>query len=43
MVLVLAAVATILVAMAVIPAGQIFLRYLSAQWDAVRYWLAGLL
>ncbi|HEV3290414.1 MAG TPA: putative cytokinetic ring protein SteA [Streptosporangiaceae bacterium] len=43
MVLVLAAVATILVAMAVIPAGQIFLRYLSTQWDAVRYWLAGLL
>jgi uncharacterized membrane-anchored protein len=43
MVLVLAAVATILVAMAVVPAGQIFLRDLSAQWDAVRYWLAGLL
>jgi uncharacterized membrane-anchored protein len=43
MVLVLAAVATILVAMAVIPAGQIFLRYLSAQWDAVRYWLTGIL
>ncbi|HEY6277686.1 MAG TPA: putative cytokinetic ring protein SteA [Streptosporangiaceae bacterium] len=43
MVLVLAAVATILVAMAVIPAGQIFLSYLSAQWDAVRYWLTGLL
>jgi uncharacterized membrane-anchored protein len=43
MVLVLAAVATILVAMAVIPAGQIFLRYLSVQWDAVRYWLAGIL
>lgn len=43
MVLVLAAVATILVAMAVIPAGQIFLRYLSAQWDTARYWLAGLL
>ena len=43
MVLVLAAVATILVAMAVIPAGQIFLRYLSTQWDAVRYWLTGIL
>ena len=43
LVLVLAAVATILVAMAVIPAGQIFLRYLSAQWDAVRYWLTGIL
>jgi uncharacterized membrane-anchored protein len=43
MVLVLAASATILVAMAVSPAGQIFLRYLGAQWDAARYWLTGLL
>jgi uncharacterized membrane-anchored protein len=43
LVLVLAAVATILVAMAVIPAGQIFLRYLSTEWDAVRYWLTGIL
>lgn len=42
MVLVLAACATILVAMAVSPAGQIFLRFLGAQWDAARYWLTGL-
>ena len=43
LVLVLAASATILVAMAVSPAGRILLRYLSAQWDAARYWLAGFL
>jgi uncharacterized membrane-anchored protein len=43
LVLVLAASATILVAMAVSPAGQIFLLYLSAQWDAAKYWLIGLL
>ena len=43
MALVLAASATILVAMAVTPAGQIFLRFLGAQWDAARYWLTGLL
>jgi uncharacterized membrane-anchored protein len=42
MVLVLAAVATMLVAVAVTPAGQILLRYLSTQWDVVRYWLTGL-
>ncbi len=42
MVLILAAVATMLVAIAVTPAGQIFLRYLSTQWDVVRYWLTGL-
>jgi uncharacterized membrane-anchored protein len=42
MVLVLAAGATILVAMAVSPAGQILLSYLSAQWDAAKYWLTGL-
>jgi uncharacterized membrane-anchored protein len=41
-VLILAAVATMLVAVAVTPAGQIILRYLSTQWDVVRYWLAGL-
>jgi len=43
MVLVLAAGATILVAMAVSPAGQVLLSYLSAQWDAAKYWLTGLL
>jgi uncharacterized membrane-anchored protein len=43
LVLVLAASATILVAMAVSPAGRILLRYLSAQWDAARYWIAGFL
>jgi uncharacterized membrane-anchored protein len=43
MVLVLAACATILVAMAVSPAGQVVLNYLSAQWDAAKYWLTGLL
>jgi uncharacterized membrane-anchored protein len=43
MVLVLAAGATILVAMAVSPAGQVLLTYLSAQWDAAKYWLTGLL
>jgi uncharacterized membrane-anchored protein len=42
MVLVLAAVATMLVAIAVTPAGQILLRDLSTQWDVVRYWLTGL-
>jgi uncharacterized membrane-anchored protein len=40
--LVLAAFATILIALAVTPAGQIFMRYLSTQWDAVKYWLTGL-
>ena len=43
MVLVLAACATILVAMAVSPAGKIFLLYLSTQWDTAKYWLTGLL
>ena len=43
MVLVLAACATILVAVAVTPAGQVLLSYLSAQWDAAKYWLTGLL
>jgi uncharacterized membrane-anchored protein len=40
--LVLAALATMLIGVAVTPAGQIVLRYLSIQWDVVRYWLAGL-
>src|SRR5215475_4862671 len=42
LVLVLAAGATILVAMAVSPAGQVLLTYLSAQWDTAKYWLTGL-
>jgi hypothetical protein len=25
------------------PAGQVLLTYLSAQWDAAKYWLTGLL
>jgi uncharacterized membrane-anchored protein len=45
--LVLAACCTILVVMVASPAGQsagkIFITYLGAQWDGVRYWLSGLL
>jgi uncharacterized membrane-anchored protein len=45
--LVLAACCTILVVMLASPAGQatgrIFLSYLGAQWDGVKYWLSGLL
>ncbi len=44
--LVLAACVTILVVMLASPAGQsagkIFITYLGAQWDGVRYWLSGL-
>jgi len=44
--LVLAACCTILVVMLASPAGQsagkIFITYLGAQWDGVRYWLSGL-
>jgi len=40
--LVLAASATVLVVLAFSRSGQIFLRYLSTQWDVVRYWLSGL-
>jgi uncharacterized membrane-anchored protein len=44
--LVLAACATILVVLSASPAGQaaghIFLTYLGAQWDGVKYWLSGL-
>jgi uncharacterized membrane-anchored protein len=42
MALVLAAVVTMLIGLAVTPAGQILLRYLSTQWDVIKYWLAGL-
>src|SRR5207248_6874091 len=41
MALVLAASATVLIAVAVTPAGQIVLRYLSIQWDTAKYWLTG--
>jgi len=40
--LVLAASATVLVILAYSRSGQIFLRYLTTQWDVVRYWLSGL-
>jgi uncharacterized membrane-anchored protein len=40
--LVLAASATVLITLAYSRTGQIFLRYLSTQWDVVRYWLSGL-
>jgi uncharacterized membrane-anchored protein len=40
--LVLAASATVLVILAYSRTGQIFLRYLSTQWDVVRHWLSGL-
>ncbi len=40
--LVLAACCTILVVMLASPAGQIFFRYLGAEWDGVKYWLSGL-
>jgi uncharacterized membrane-anchored protein len=40
--LVLAAAVTIVVAMLVLPAGQIFLRYLGTQLETFWYWLTGL-
>jgi uncharacterized membrane-anchored protein len=43
MVLVLAACATVGIALTVLPAGQIFYRYLGTEWDFLRYWLTGLL
>jgi uncharacterized membrane-anchored protein len=42
LVLVLSASATMLVVLADSPAGQVLFRYLSTQWDVVRYWLHGL-
>jgi uncharacterized membrane-anchored protein len=41
-VLVLAAIVTILVAVKFSPAGPILLRYLGARWDEFVYWLTGL-
>jgi uncharacterized membrane-anchored protein len=40
--LILAAAVTVLVAMAFLPTGQIFLSYLGTQLDTFRYWLTGL-
>jgi uncharacterized membrane-anchored protein len=40
--LVLAALATMVIAVAISPAGHIFLRFLATQWDVVRYWISGL-
>ncbi len=40
--LVLAAVVTMVVAMKVLPVGQIFLTYLGLQFDGFKYWLTGL-
>lgn len=42
MVLVLAATATMLVALAVSPVGPIVSRYIATYWDAVKYWLTGI-
>jgi uncharacterized membrane-anchored protein len=42
MALVLAASVTVLIVLAYSRTGQIFLRYLTTQWDVVRYWLSGL-
>jgi uncharacterized membrane-anchored protein len=41
-VLLLAACATMLIAVAVSPAQPIILRFLSTQWDLVKFWLTGL-
>jgi uncharacterized membrane-anchored protein len=40
--LVLAASVTVLIVLAIFPAGQVFRRDFLAQWDVVRYWLSGL-
>jgi uncharacterized membrane-anchored protein len=40
--MVIAASVTMFIALVVSPAGQIFLRDLAAQWDAIKYWLGGL-
>jgi uncharacterized membrane-anchored protein len=42
MALVLAALAIVLIVLAVSPAGEVLRRYLSTQWDVVRYWITGL-
>jgi uncharacterized membrane-anchored protein len=40
--LVLAASVTVLIVLAISPAGQVLRRYLLTQWDVVRYWISGL-
>ena len=40
--LVLAASVSMLIALAYSPSGQILLRYLSTQWNVIRYWILGL-
>jgi uncharacterized membrane-anchored protein len=42
MALVLAALVIVLLDLAVSPAGEVLRRYLSTQWDVVRYWISGL-
>ncbi len=42
MALVLAAFVIVLIVLAVSPAGEVLRRYLSTQWDVVRYWISGL-
>jgi uncharacterized membrane-anchored protein len=40
--LVLAALVIVLLDLAISPAGEVLRRYLSTQWDVVRYWITGL-
>jgi uncharacterized membrane-anchored protein len=42
MTLVASAMAAILAILVATPAGQIFIRFLATQWEAIRYWLTGL-
>jgi uncharacterized membrane-anchored protein len=42
MALVLAALVIVLLDLAVSPAGEVLRRYLSTQWDVLRYWISGL-
>jgi uncharacterized membrane-anchored protein len=42
MALVLAALVIVLLDLVVSPAGEVLRRYLSTQWDVVRYWISGL-
>jgi uncharacterized membrane-anchored protein len=42
MALVLAAFAIVVIVLAVSPVGEVLRRYLSTQWDVVRYWISGL-
>lgn len=42
MALVLAAAVIVVIVLAISPAGEVLRRYLSTQWDVVRYWISGL-